>query len=148
MDLLGSSRKIVTATMSQQFNRATLQSLRAIKIEEDREKVISRFMDDVKTKVVETAKNSDTTIYNYDYMNLNHQRSLFGGTYTNDIVLDNLAEVLLRLRQLFDGCVVKYSICERAHDGKYYEASTIPESLLMRHGGNFETRKRFTIDWS
>lgn len=134
--------------MLQQFNRATLQGFRAMKIEEDREKVISRFMDDVKTKVIETAKNTDDTVCNYEYMNQNAQRILFGSIYTNDIILDNLAEVLLRLRMIFPECAVTYTECQRARDGKFYDPSTIPESLLMGHRGNFGTRNRFTIDWS
>lgn len=145
-DFVSPNQKVVT--MSQQFNRATLQGLRAIKIEEDREKVISYFVDQIKAVVVEKAKNTDETVYNYDYMNQSAQRMFIPGSHTNDIIIDNLDEVLLRLRQVFDGCVVKYSICERAHDGNYYERSTIPESLLVRHRGNFESRKRFTIDWS
>jgi hypothetical protein len=134
--------------MSQQFNRATLQGLRANKIEEDREKVISHFMNEIKTRVVETAKNTDERVYNYDYMNQSSQRMLFGSTYTNDIILDNLADILLRLRDIFPGCVVTYTECQRAYDGKYYDPSTVPESLLVRHMGNFGTRKRFTIDWT
>ena len=134
--------------MLQQFNRATLQGLRAIKIEEDREKVISHFINEIKTRVVEAAKNSDTTIYNYDYKNQSSQRSLFGSTYTNDIILENLADVLLRLRMIFPECAVTYTEFQRAYDGKYYDPSTIPESLLMGHRGNFGSMKRFTIDWS
>ena len=147
MDLLGPEKKVVTATMTQQFNRATLQGLRAIKIEEDREKIISDFIEQVKTAVIYTAKNTDETVYSHDY-NGSSQREQFGRIYTNDVVIDNLSEVLLRLRQVFHGCVVTYTECQRARDGKYYDPSTIPESLLMVHRGNFDTRKRFTIDWS
>jgi hypothetical protein len=147
-DLLGPEKKVVTATMTQQFNRATLQSLRAIKIAEDYEKVISYFIDQIKVAVVEKAKNTDETVYTYDYMNQSAQRMFIPGSHTNDIIIDNLEEVLLRLRQVFDGCVVSYTECQRARDGRYYDPSTIPESLLMGHRGNFETRKRFTIDWS
>ena len=144
-DFVSPNQKVVT--MTQQFNRATLQGLRAIKIAEDHEQIISHFIEQVKTAVIYTAKNTDETVYNHDYAGAS-QREQFGRIYTNDVLIDNLDEVLLRLRQVFDGCVVKYSICERAHDGNYYERSTIPESLLVRHRGNFETRKRFTIDWS
>jgi hypothetical protein len=144
-DFVSPNQKV--ATMTQQLNRTTLQGLRAIKIAKDHEQIISHFMNEIKTRVIYTAENTDDTVYNYDYIGAS-QREQFGRIYTNDVIIDNLEEVLLRLRQVFDGCVVKYSICERAQDGNYYERSTIPESLLMRHRGNFETRKRFTIDWS
>ncbi len=64
-----------------------------------------------------------------------------------DFHTKNMSDILLRLREIFPGCVVKFSLLVKGKDGKMYDVDTMHEEALpfidMKDSNEF-----ITIDWS
>ena len=81
----------------------------------------------------------------------NYNTHLLSRNITKEYVVENMDEIIMRLRSLFPDCAVEYKKVSmaRGRDGKEYDISTLDDKLApfidVRHA---RTEEYIVIDWS
>lgn len=116
------------------MNRISMQSRRAIKIEEARQKFIQSTVSTIYALAVNTADTTDVLCYIWM---LNH--------VSNDFTT-NAVEITEQLKTLFPDCKVTYESCIQDNRGAWHPESTIVEALKPFLSRN--QRHAIHIDWT
>ena len=119
--------------MSKPVSRDYMRSLKSINDEKNRESQITHIVNQIYTNAIDLAGVGTKTEY--------HQ---FG---IGEFHRENMNEILVRVRNLFEGCKVCYRNMYLAQDGKYYDVSRWDEDFLPydMKGKNIES---IMVDWS
>ncbi len=136
------------------MSRSALQQLKAATEEAARWENIKKVVVLLYKKVVNMAKTSVQTSYKFEVRrtDLRAARSAMGarGVLTEEdmnVILDNQADVIKGLRELFPDSDISIKTLSKAADGQFYDVSTMDESLLRfidrRHDQTF-----LVVDWS
>jgi hypothetical protein len=130
------------------MSRDTMRSLKATVEEEARQAQIQKIVSDIYLRATVQAQLTTNSLYTYP-VPLTAQSCNRGiNQYAPcDFHTKNMPDILLRLREIFPGCVVKFSLLVKGKDGKMYDVDTMHEEALpfidMKDSNEF-----ITIDWS
>jgi hypothetical protein len=148
------------------FSRENMRLLKAQMDKEINDMKIDSAVKHLYRDAIRFAETNEDTIYRYDLNMINHYDNYIIPpsnvekyiTYHNKIhiskkdVLENMEEILRRLRTLFPGCFIKYKkkSMVKGRDGKEYDISETDDKLLIQL---FDTRhvridEYILIDWS
>lgn len=153
------------------FSREEMRAFKAQKDADGHALKLETIIKDVYLKTVQYAERNSDTFYALKmwrictqnamqcrdvYVPSNTLQNIHNGdtirfSITPEFIVENIEEILTRLRTLFPGCSVKYKKITFAigRDGKEYDISTIDTSLYqlvdLRHS---KTEEHIVIDWS
>ena len=119
--------------MSKPVSRDYMRSLKIVNDEKNRQQRITEIVNQIYTNAINLAGLGTQTEY--------HQFGL-GKFHT-----DNMDEILERLQNLFEGCLVSYKNMYMGQDGKYYDLSTLNTTILP-YDTKGKNRESIVVDWS
>jgi len=147
------------------FSRETMRALKAQKDEEIKNMKIDFIIKQIHSGAVQSAETNTETIYKY-MIDTNYNANHFGGInvpsncpskqsiwsqINKENVVENMEEILNRLRGLFPDCVVEYKKVSlaRGRDGKEYDISTLDDKVRpFIDTSCARTNSYIIIDWS
>jgi hypothetical protein len=148
------------------LSRDVMRTLKAQKDEEIKNMKIDSIIKQIRSGAVQFAETNTDTIYKYMIDTNNNNANHFGGINTpsncsskqsiwsqinKENVVENIDEILTRLRSLFPECVVEYKKISlaRGRDGKEYDISTLDDKVRPFIDMTYaRTNSYIIIDWS
>jgi hypothetical protein len=137
------------------MSRDTMRSLKATVEEEARLAQIQKIVAVIYLRATMQAQLTTNSLYTYPVPSVESGKRGINPTNGVSIIqyapcdfhTKNMSDILLRLREIFPGCVVKFSLLVKGKDGKMYDVDTMHEEALpfidMKDSNEF-----ITIDWS
>ena len=137
------------------MSRDTMRSLKATVEEEARLAQIQKIVAVIYLRATMQAQLTTNSLYTYTVPSVESGKRGINPTNGVSIIqyapcdfhTKNMSDILLRLREIFPGCVVKFSLLVKGKDGKMYDVDTMHEEALpfidMKDSNEF-----ITIDWS
>jgi hypothetical protein len=139
--------------MSIPMSRAAMQGLKAQKEEELRireEKVrldrVKRIVDSIYNSAVQVAGTSTHSSFKYEIPTGRYSPHNKGNV-SDPFYLNNMADILSGLQELFPGCSVTHSLMAKGRDGKLYDLTKMDDSVLPFIDQTLE-QSYIVIDWS
>ena len=119
--------------------RQSLQSMKAIKDEENRINQINKIVRQIYSNVISQAETKSDTKYQYEIPYIRNQKDEF--------FIKNMPEIITGLQKLFLDCTIEHTTLTRGHDGKMYDISKMDEKVRV-FINNRENKDYIIIDWS
>jgi hypothetical protein len=153
----------VSITMSlTPFSRENMRTLKAEKDAEGHQRKLEKIVKDIYIAALRFAEQNAETTYRFPFGN-NH--TTHGGVQIPSItphnplnyqisvayIMENMDEILTRLRSLFTDCSVEYKKVSmaRGRDGKEYDISNLDEKLRpFIDATRAQTNEYIVIDWT
>ena len=110
--------------------RETLRGLKAEEEEKMRFQLINNCVNNLYEAAVRKAKISTDTVYSYTLPPFPIDKRTGIAVPQPEFHRDNMVDILIRLRDLFPDCSVKYTKVARGQDGRMYDISTMDEKVL------------------
>ena len=145
------------------MSRAMMQNLKAEKDEEVRQENIKNIVRIIYNGAYTSAKNGQTTSYNYPIPITNTQAHLtpnipclsrpgisFPAPYkksSDPFYIENMSDILSNLQSVFPECTISHSIMAKAKDGKLYDVSKLDDAVLPFVDRALD-QSYIVIDWS
>jgi hypothetical protein len=145
------------------MSRTMMQTLKADKDEEARQKQIKAIVTQIYNGAYTCAKNGQGNSYNYPIPIVNTPAHLtpnvpclsrpgisFPAPYkkcSDPFHLENMSDILTTLQHLFPECSISHSIMARAKDGKLYDVSKLDDVVLPFVDRALD-QSYIVIDWS
>lgn len=143
------------------FSRENMRTLKSQKDEEGHQRKLEKVVKDIYIAAVRLAEQTTESTYRFILANnftcggvsipsitSNHQLSF---QITKEYIVENMDEILSRLRILFPECSVEYKKVSmaRGRDGKDYDISNLDEKLRpFIDTTRAHTNEYIVIDWS
>jgi hypothetical protein len=119
--------------MSKPVSRDYMRSRKVVNDEKNRKQRITNIVDQIYTYAINLAGLGTQTEYHHFALDQFHR--------------DNMDEIIERLQNLFEGCLVSYKNMYMGQDGKYYDLSTLNTTILP-YDTKGKNRESIVIDWS
>lgn len=138
------------------ISRSALQQLKGVTDEENRQKTLTKVVQLLYNRVIVRAKSSNDTCFKLELQRTDPRaaRHAMPGSHIPvchpedmNFILDNKGDIIERLNVLFPDSTVSIQMQSRAPDGKYYDISTLDESMLKFIDRRFD-QAYLIVDWS
>lgn len=146
------------------FSRENMRALKSQKDEHGHQRRLEEVVRNIYTSAVSFAERNAQTTYRFAIQNgyqqhitipsiipSNHNLQYIPFLINNEYIVENMDEILTRLRSLFPDCSVEYKKVSmaRGRDGKDYDISNLDEKLRpFIDTARAETKEYIVIDWS
>ena len=146
------------------FSRENMRALKSQKDEHGHQRRLEEVVRNIYTSAVSFAERNAQTTYRFAIQNgyqqniaipsiipSNHNLQSIPFHINKEYIVENMDEILSRLRSLFPDCSVEYKKVSmaRGRDGKDYDISNLDEKLRpFIDTARAETKEYIVIDWS
>jgi len=116
----------------QPMSRKSLQQLNFETNEKIRLDKINSIVENIYTKVINTAKNTQYKTYEFPIPRQNNKPPGYVGYsgLMDDFYNKNMSDIILNLQKVFPDCDISHLIMSKGSDGKLYDINNIDDNIL------------------
>lgn len=114
------------------MSRKSLQQLNFETNEKIRLDKINSIVENIYTKVINTAKNTQYKTYEFPIPRQNNKPPGYVGYsgLMDDFYNKNMSDIILNLQKVFPDCDISHLIMSKGSDGKLYDINNIDDNIL------------------